>query len=97
MNRWESCNEVMLANADNYYTKSQTDELIEGISGMTPEQVQEQIDDSIASKADKSELNELAQQVIQNTEAIIDRYTKPEINAMFANYANVVGTKLILN
>lgn len=111
LDRWSYCdNTVVLANADYYYTKEQTEELIDGVSGMTPEQVQRQIDNSIRTKADKSEVNELAEQVRQNTQAILNTYTKAETNAlltayltklkaneMFANYSKVENTTLILN
>ena len=111
LDRWSYCdNTVVLANAEYYYTRQQTEELIEGVSGMTPEQVQRQIDNSIRTKADKSEVNELAEQVRQNTQAILNTYTKAETNAlltayltklkaneMFANYSKVENTTLILN
>jgi len=111
MKRWEYCdNTVVLANARDYYTKAQTEELIESVSGMTPAQVQEQIDESIRTKADKSEVNELAEQVRENTQRILNTYTKTETNSllsayltkleangMVANYAKVSGDVLILN
>lgn len=111
MKRWEYCdNTVVLANADAYYTKKQVDDLIDDVSGMTPAEVQEQIDESIRTKADKSEVNELAQQVRENTDAILNRYTKEETNAllqsyltklegrgMISNYAQVNGDVLTLN
>lgn len=111
MKRWEYCdNTVVLANADAYYTKKQVDDLIDDVSGMTPAEVQEQIDDSIRTKADKSEVNELAAQVRENTDAILNRYTKSETNAllqsymtklegrgMISNYAQVNGDVLTLN
>ena len=111
MKRWEYCDStVVLANADYYYTKEQTDKLIDGVSGMTPAQVQEQIDESIRTKADKSEVNELAEQVRQNTDAILNTYTKQETNSllqsylskleanrMVANYADINGDVLTLN
>lgn len=111
LDRWSYCdNSVILANADYYYTKEQTEELIEGVSGMTPEQVQSQIDRSIRTKADKSEVNELAEQVRQNTQELLNTYTKVETNAlltayltklkaneMFANYSKIENTTLILN
>lgn len=111
MKRWEYCdNTVVLANADAYYTKKQVDDLIDDVSGMTPVEVQEQIDDSIRTKADKSEVNELAAQVRENTDAILNRYTKSETNAllqsymtklegrgMISNYAQVNGDVLSLN
>lgn len=111
MKRWEYCdNSVILANADSYYTKKQVDDLIDDVSGMTPAEVQEQIDESIRTKADKSEVNELAEQVRNNTDAILNRYTKTETNSllqsylskleakgMFANYSKVSGDVLSLN
>lgn len=111
MKRWEYCdNTVVLANADAYYTKKQVDDLVDDVSGMTPAEVQEQIDDSIRTKADKSEVNELAAQVRENTDAILNRYTKSETNAllqsymtklegrgMISNYAEVNGDILTLN
>ena len=111
MKRWEYCdNTVVLANADAYYTKKQTEDLIDDVSGMTPAEVQELIDDSIKTKADKSEVNELAVQVRQNSDAILNRYTKQETNSllqsylskleakgMFANYSKVSGDVLSLN
>lgn len=111
MKRWEYCdNTVVLANADNYYTKEQVDKKIEDVEGMTPEDVQKQIDWSIKDKADKSELNELAQKVSENAQRILNTYTKNETNSlltayltkleangMVANYANVNGDTLTLN
>ena len=111
MQSWSHCDtHVILANADYYYTKKQVEDLIDDVSGMTPSEVQEQIDESIKTKADKSEVNELAQQVRNNTEAILNRYTKQETNSllqsyltkleakgMFANYSKVSGDVLSLN
>ena len=111
MKRWEYCdNTVVLANADNYYTKKQVEVLIDDISGMTQAEVQEQIDESIKTKADKSEVNELAQQVSENAQRILNTYTKNETNSllqayltkleansMVANYAKVDGDTLTLN
>lgn len=111
LERWSYCdNSVVLANADYYYTKEQTEKLIDSVSGMTPEQVQSQIDRSIRTKADKSEVNELAEVVRQQGQAILNTYTKQETNTllesfltklkaneMFANYSKVQGTILVLN
>lgn len=111
MKRWEYCdNTVVLANADAYYTKKQVEDLIDDVSGMTPAEVQEQIDESIKTKADKSEVNELAQQVRENAQRILNTYTKEETNSlltayltkleangMVANYAKVNGDTLTLN
>ena len=111
MKRWEYCdNTVVLANADYYYTKEQVDKKIEDVEGMTKEDVQKQIDESIKYKADKSEVNELAQQVSENAQRILNTYTKNETNSllqnyltkleansMVANYAKVDGDILTLN
>ena len=111
MKRWEYCdNAVVLANADYYYTKEQTEKLISDVSGMTPQEVQEQIDESIKGKADKSEVNEIAEVVRQQGERLLNTYTKTETDnllasyltilqgkSMFANYSAVDGDVLSLN
>ena len=111
MKRWEYCDStVVLANADYYYTKEQVDDLIDDVSGITQAEVQEQIDESIKDKADKSEVNELAQKVSENAQRILNTYTKNETNSllqnyltkleansMVANYAKVDGDILSLN
>lgn len=111
MKRWEYCdNTVVLANADNYYTKKQVEDLIDDVSGITQAEVQKQIDESIKTKADKSEVNELAQKVSENAQRILNTYTKNETNSllqayltkleansMVANYAKVDGNTLSLN
>lgn len=113
MNRWAVRQTItLLANADYYYTKTEVDSLLEQISGgiLTPEDVQRMIDQSIASKADKSDLDALALQVSANTQSILNTYTKQETNAlldayltkikaneMFANYSKVENTTLVLN
>ena len=87
MNRWEYCDStIVLANADYYYTKEQVDDIIEDVGGVTPEEVQEQIDRSIRTKADKSLVNALAEEVRSNTQAILNRYTKSEVNDLLAQY-----------
>jgi hypothetical protein len=103
---------TILANADYYYTKTEVDNIISQIIGgsLTPEEVQAMIDRSIAGKADQSEVDTLAAQVRENTEKILNTYTKPEVNAllasyytkiqtnnMFANYSKVENSTLILN
>jgi len=111
MKRWESCdNSVVLANADYYYTKGQVDKKLEEVDGMTEDEVQAMIDNSIKNKADKSSLDDIASQVAQNTTAILNTYTKQETNALladyytrletnrlFANYTKVEGDTLSLN
>ena len=102
---------TVLANSDYYYTKTEVDYIIQHMHpGMTPEEVQEMIDRSIASKANQEDLEALSAQVQTNTEAILNTYTKPEVNAllasyytkiqtnaMFGNYSKVVDTTLHLN
>lgn len=111
MRRWCVQKTVtLLANADYYYTKTEVDQLIKDIEGLTPEEVQRMIDASIASKANQSDLEALSAQVASNTAAILNTYTKQETNAllesyytklqtnnMFANYSKVENTTLILN
>ena len=104
-----TCGEV-LANADYFYTKEEVDHLIDEASGMSPSEVQTMIDNSIRYKADKSQVDELAQQVSATTRSILNTYTKQETNSlldayltklqanqMFANYSKVENTTLILN
>ena len=88
LNRWEvetNCN-VVLANADYYYTKGQVDKKFDEYSGVTEEEVEELIDEKIETKADKSEVSALAEQVRNNAQAILDRYTKAEVNGLLASY-----------
>lgn len=111
MNRWEYCdNTVVLGNADYYYTKQETDELIAGVSGMSPSQVQDMINNAIRVKADKSTVESLAEVVRQQGQAILNTYTKSEVNSllnsyltkieangMIAEYAAIDGDTLSLN
>ena len=94
MKRWEYCdNTVVLANADYYYTKEQTEKLIDEVSGMTREEVQEQIDESIRTKADKSEVNELSEVVRQQGERLLNTYTKTETDSLLENYMSKLEAK----
>ena len=113
MRRWAVQRTItVLANADYYYTKDEVDYLLEQITkdGVTREEVEQMIQRAIASKADKAQVDALAEQVAQNTERILNTYTKQETNAllegfltkikaneMFANYTKVEDTTLILN
>lgn len=114
MERWSVQQRAvyMLANSDYYYTKSEVDSLIQQVSasGVTREQVEQMINAAIQDKADKAAVEALAQQVSANTQAILNTYTKPEVNAllasyytkiqtnsMFGNYSKVEGTTLLLN
>ena len=113
MRRWCVQKTVtILANADYYYTKEEVDKLLEEITqgGVTREEVQQMIDQAIATKANQADLEALSAQVASNTERILDTYTKPEVNSllasyytklqtnsMFGNYSKVEDTTLILN
>lgn len=54
------CVTPVVANADNYYTKSQVDEIVAGIevSGVTPEQVDEMIDDALLDYYNSDEIDD---------------------------------------
>lgn len=113
LKRWCVQKTVMeLANADYYYTKTEVNKLLEEITAgaVTREQVEQMIQEAIASKANQADLDALAQQVSANTESILNTYTKQETNSlldryltklranqMFANYSKVQGTTLELN
>lgn len=113
LKRWAVQQTVtILANADYYYTKDEVNHLIDMVtaSGVTSGQVEEMIAVAIADKADKSEVNAIAEQVRQNSLDILNRYTKEETNAllsafysklqtdsMFADYSRIDGSTLILN
>ena len=96
MKRWESCNNsVVLANADYYYTKEQVDKKIAEADGMDEDAVQDLIDKSIKGKADKSEVNALAEQVRENSNAILNTYNKQETNALLASYYTKIETNAL--
>lgn len=109
---------TVLANSDYYYTKTEVDYIIQHMHpGMTPEEVQAMINASIASKAEQADL-EAAEarisaveiQVRENTEKLLNVYTKTEVNSLLSdyltrleainirnNYSRVNGETLILN
>lgn len=90
LKRWAVQQTVtILANADYYYTKREVDKLLADItsSAVTREQVEAMIRFAIASKADKSELQALADNV----------YTKGEVNIKFDNYSLIDDHILYLN
>ena len=97
LERWSYCdNSVILANADYYYTKEQVDEKLDEVSGMTREEVQEQIDWSIRTKADKSQVNEIAETVRNQGEAILNTYTKEETNTLLSTYLSKLEANSIV-
>ena len=113
LRRWAVQQTVtILANADYYYTKTEVDKLLEDVThgGVTREEVQQMINQAIATKANQADLEALSAQVASNTAAILNRYTKQETNALLEsylskmkamemrdNYSKVVDTTLILN
>lgn len=113
MRRWAVTKTItVLANADYYYTKEEVDHLLDIItaSTVTREEVERMINTAIATKADKAALDAVAEQVRQNTEKLLNVYTKEETNDLLSNYlskleaihmrdeyAAISGTTLTLN
>jgi hypothetical protein len=60
LTRWENCNSTQLANAENYYTKGEVDNIVDELvisgGGVTSGEVQTMINNAVATKADKSEI-----------------------------------------
>ena len=119
LDRWAVQQTItILANSDYYYTKYEVDNLLKQIKpGTTPEEVQAMINRSIASKAEQADLeavelslNAVAAQVRENTQKLLNVYTKEETNSLLSsyltkleavnmrnNYSKVSGDTLILN
>lgn len=113
LQRWAVTRTItVLANSDYYYTKSEVDNLINSIIGstVTREEVEEMINRAISTKADKIQVDIIAEQVRQNTEKLLNTYTKEETNSLLSNYlskleainmrdeySKVSGETLILN
>lgn len=103
LNRWAVQQTItLLANSDYYYTKAEVDSLLRQItaSGVTRQEVEQMINTAIQDKADKSEVEALAQSVYtkEQTNSLLALYlTKVEANGMFANYSKVENTTLVLN
>ena len=113
MQRWAVTRTItVLANSDYYYTKTEVDKLLEDItaSGVTREEVEQMIARAVATKADKAQVDAVAAEVRQNTERLLNTYTKTETNDLLANYlskleamrmrdnySKVSGDTLILN
>ena len=113
MRRWAVTKTItVLANSDYYYTKAETESLIRQITAntVTRQEVEIMIQRAIATKADKAVVDALAEQVRQNTEKLLNVYTKEETNDLLSNYlskleaihmrdeyAAISGTTLTLN
>lgn len=94
INRWaiDNCN-VVLANAEYYYTKGQVEKLIDSVSGVTMDEVDAEIDWKIRKKADKDDVYTKEQ-----TNSLLASYmTKLEAKSHFHNYAKVENGILTLN
>lgn len=116
MRRWAVTKTVtVLANADYYYTRDEVDSLIAEVeakvtSGVTSGEVMSMINAAIATKADKSDVEELQRQMSQVISKVDDTYTKEETNALLSsfqskmdainmrdNYSKIEGSTLVLN
>mgnify|MGYP003500651419 FL=1 len=113
MRRWAVTKTItVLANADYYYTKEEVDHLLDIItaSTVTREEVERMINTAIETKADKTQVDAIAEQVRQNTEKLLNVYTKEETNDLLSNYLSkleaihmrdeysaISGTTLTLN
>ena len=89
MQRWAVTRTItVLANSDYYYTKTEVDKLLEDItaSGVTSEEVEQMIARAVATKADKAQVDAIAEQVRQNTQQLLNTYTKEETNSLLSNY-----------
>ena len=111
INRWSVRKTItLLANADYYYTKTEVDKLLEDIVAgtVTPEQVQDMINRSVAPL--QTDLESLSAQVAANTAQLLNTYTKQETNTLLEsylskldairmrdNYSRIDGDTLILN
>ena len=113
MQRWAVTRTItVLANSDYYYTKTEVDKLLEEIVGstVTREEVEQMIARAVETKADKAAVDAIAEQVKQNTQQLLNTYTKEETNSLLSNYlskleainmrdnyAAINGTTLTLN
>ena len=113
LHRWAVTRTItVLANSDYYYTKDEVDKLLNEIIGsnVTREEVERMIARAVSTKADQAAVDALAAQVRQNTEKLLNTYTKAETNSLLTNYlskleainmrdeyAAISGTTLTLN
>ena len=113
LQRWAVTRTItVLANSDYYYTKTEVDKLLEEIVGsnVTREEVEQMIARAVSTKADKAAVDAIAEQVRQNTQQLLNTYTKEETNSLLSNYlskleainmrdnyAAINGTTLTLN
>jgi hypothetical protein len=89
MQRWAVTRTItVLANSDYYYTKTEVDKLLEEIVGsnVTREEVERMIARAVSTKADKTAVDAIAEQVRQNTQQLLNTYTKEETNSLLSSY-----------
>ena len=89
LQRWAVTRTItVLANSDYYYTKTEVDKLLEEIVGsnVTREEVEQMIARAVSTKADKAAVDAIAEQVRQNTQQLLNTYTKEETNSLLSNY-----------
>ena len=89
MQRWAVTRTItVLANSDYYYTKTEVDNLLNSITGssVTREEVERMIARAVSTKADKTAVDAIAEQVRQNTQQLLNTYTKEETNSLLSSY-----------
>lgn len=89
LQRWAVTRTItVLANSDYYYTKTEVDNLLNSITGssVTREEVEQMIARAVATKADKAAVDAIAEQVRQNTQQLLNTYTKEETNSLLSSY-----------
>lgn len=77
---------TILANADYYYTKTEVDKIIKDVLDkniVTEEDVIRLINERAATRND---LQNLQEQVTTNANAILNRYTKTEVDSLLSSY-----------
>jgi len=89
LQRWAVTRTItVLANSDYYYTKTEVDNLLNSITGssVTREEVERMIARAVSTKADKTAVDAIAEQVRQNTQQLLNTYTKEETNSLLSSY-----------
>lgn len=89
LQRWAVTRTItVLANSDYYYTKTEVDNLLNSITGssVTREEVEQMIARAVSTKADKTAVDAIAEQVRQNTQQLLNTYTKEETNSLLSSY-----------
>ena len=93
MDVWCVCPTTALADADNYYTKQEIDDIVDDISGLTTEQVEDIVEDYTYSKTDID--NALADKV--DATAITSSITEQVDEAVAASTSGKADTSAVTN